>query len=745
MSSKVIIPIAVAISVLVTAGIMYSMLGEQEPQIVQVPPEIIYVNKSVSEIFEGTNEIKKISTNEELKSILEASSVSANFYGGNTLPRNMAVSEEMMFDSAATESVGTPVAESKTSDGGSDHSTTNVQVANVDEPDYLKNDSKYVYIVSRNTLTIVDAYPAEDAKVILKIALDIESQYIQNMFLNDDRLVIFYNGQSDDEIIPQFDFMPRRSYSSVTHALIVDVADKENPVILKDYSIDGHFSDARMIGDYAYFVTNNYINHQHPRLPIILEDSVRIMTPDAFYFDNIEEFSNFNTLTAIDIFGDTINSETFLMGHTGSFYVSEDNFYLTYQQYMPNSFYENSAQNRFFDVIVPLLPNDIQNEIKLIQNDSSLSVSTQWMKISELMQKSYNEMDKNEKEKLFDKIKTALNEYDIKIQEDTRKTIIHKISINKEKIEYVAKGEVPGRLLNQFSMDQSGDRFRVATTTEIYTQYEGTIRSNAVYVLDEKLEIVGELENIAPEESIFSARFMDDRLYLVTFQQIDPFFVIDLSSDTPKILGELKIPGFSNYLHPYDEEHVIGVGRDTKEMDNGRVQQLGIKLALFNVADVNNPKVVDEIIIGDSSTHSEALYNHKAFFFDKTREVISIPVSGDVKGLENTSSKMFAPEYNRWSGFYVFDLDKTDGFETKGTITHSDNDSRYYGMNNARTFYIDDVLYTASQGYLKMNSFEDLNEVNSIKLENTGKFIEYFDDEEPSMELEMISEPDVMP
>lgn len=743
MSSKVIIPIVIAISVIVTAGIMYGISFEQQPQVVQLPPEIIYVDKTVSEFFEGTNEIKKISSQEELKNILEASLLfSGNFYDTNILTRNIAVSEEMMFDSFDGITTSAPTA--KVESGGTDYSTTNVQVTNVDEPDYIKNDSKYVYIVSRNTLSIIDAYPAEDAKVILKIALDIESQYIQNMFLNEDRLVIFYNGQSDDEIIPQFDFIPRRSYSSVTHALIVDVSDKEKPTILKDYSIDGHFKDARMIGNYAYFVTNNYINYQYPKLPVILENSIRIMTPDAFYFDNIEEFSNFSTLTAIDIFGDTINSETFLMGHTGAFYVSEDNFYLTYQQYMPNVFYENSAQNRFFDVIVPMLPNEIQNEIKLIQNDSTLSSSTQWIQISELMQKSYNEMDKNEKEKLFEKIKNALNEYDVKIQEDTRKTIIHKISIDEEKIKYVAKGEVPGRLLNQFSMDQSGDRFRVATTTEIYTQYEGTIRSNAVYVLDEKLDIVGQLEDIAPEESIFSARFMGDRLYLVTFQQIDPFFVIDLSSDTPKILGELKIPGFSNYLHPFDEEHVIGVGRDTKEIDNGRIQQLGIKISLFNVSDVNNPKVAGDIIIGDSSTHSEALYNHKAFFFDKTRGVISIPISGDVKGLENTSSKMFAPDYNRWSGFYVFDVDKSNGFEVKGTITHSDSDSRYYGMSNARTFYIDDVLYTASQGYLKMNSFDNLDKINSIKLENTGKFIEYFE-EEPSIELEMISEQDSMP
>ena len=163
------------------------------------------------------------------------------------------------------------------------------------------------------------------------------------------------------------------------------------------------------------------------------------------------------------------------------------------------------------------------------------------------MQDSYNKMSQNQKEELIDKIREALAEYDARIHEESRKTIIHKISIDEDDLEYIAKGSVPGRLLNQFSMDEHDDRFRVATTVEYYTQYKGTIRSNAVYVLDEDLKIVGGLDEIAPDESIFSARFMGDRLYLVTFQQIDPFFVIDLSSDTPKILGELKIPGFSNY------------------------------------------------------------------------------------------------------------------------------------------------------------------------------------------------------
>jgi uncharacterized secreted protein with C-terminal beta-propeller domain len=738
MNSKIILPIAVIVAIIATAGVMFAIGFDKQPEIVREisPPEIIYVNKTVSEFFEGTQEIRKISSESELKDILAASNV---FDGGFNDDRVFMTGGFMMEESLALErrvseqepmmAMDMDSAKAQTGSSEVDYSTTNVQVENVDEPDYLKNDAKYVYIVSQNTLSIIDAYPAESAKLILKIALDIDSQYIQNMFLNEDRLVIFYNGQSQDEIIPQFDFMPRPSYNPVTHALIVDVSDKEKPEILKDYTIDGHFSDARMIGDYAYFVTNSNIDYQYPRLPIIMERSEPVIIPDAFYFDNVERFSNFNTLTAIDIFGDTISSETFLMGYTGSIYVSENNFYLTYQQNLPYGFYEDSTRDRFFDVIVPLFPQEVQDKIKIIQNDSSLDSAREWSKIAEIIQESYNKMDKSQKEKLFDKIREALSEYDARIQEESLKTIIHKISIDEDNLEYIAKGSVPGRLLNQFSMDEHDDKFRIATTLEYYTQYKGTIRTNAVYVLDEKLEILGGLDNIAPDESIFSARFMGDRLYLVTFQQIDPFFVIDLSSDTPKILGELKIPGFSNYLHPYDDDYVIGVGRDTKEIGSGRVQQLGVKVALFDVSDVNNPKVIDDFVIGDASTHSEALNNHKAFFFDKRKNILSIPISSDVNSLSGiTDAKMIAPDWNRWNGFYIFGMDTKDGINLKGTITHSENDSRFYGMGNSRTFYIEDVLYTASDLYLKMNFINNLEEINSIKLENTGKFIEYLED-----------------
>ena len=736
--NSIILPIAVAIAVIVTAGIMLAINTNQQPQVTEIPspPQIIYVNKTVSEFFEGNQEIKKISSESELREILAASNLFGQYYNDVVFPTGFVGRDDVMvFEERAPtmEPVPSPEPEpgiamdnSKTQagSGDGDYSTTNVQVENVDEPDYLKNDSKYVYIVSQNTLSIIDAYPAETAKLVLKIALDIESQYIQNMFLNDDRLVIFYNGQSQEEIIPQFDFIPRPSYNPVTHALIVDVSNKENPEILKDYTIDGYFVDARMIGDYTYFVTNNSIDYQYPRFPIIMENSEPVLIPNAFYFDNEERFSNFNTITAIDIFGDQITSETFMMGYTGTIYVSENNFYLTYQENLPYHFYEKSSRDRFFDVIVPLLPSELQSQIRTIQRDTSLSSERQWSEISDLLQDSYNNMNQNQKEKLFDNIREALSEYDRKIHEDSLKTIIHKISMDGINLNYVAKGSVPGRLLNQFSMDEKDDRFRVATTKEYYSQFKGTIRSNAVYVLDENLKVVGGLDDVAPDESIFSARFMGDRLYLVTFQQIDPFFVIDLSTDNPKILGELKIPGFSNYLHPYDNEHIIGLGRDTKDLGNGRVQQLGVKIALFDVSNVKDPKVIDDYVIGDSSTYSAALDNHKAFFFDKKRSILSIPIASDAQSLEGISSKI-APNWNRWNGFYVFDLNDAKGVNLKGTVTHTEDGTRYFDMGNSRTFYISDVLYTASDSYLKMNSIDTLKDINSIKLENTGRFIDY--------------------
>ena len=720
-----------AISVLVTIGVMISITPAPPTPVITESPiqEIPDAGEPISTQTEGTDEIRKITSEEELRDILQTRTLQG--YGDGEWRSSsgiITISSDVMMAESKSMDMGRAVFDGSNESGGSSYSTTNIQVQNVDEPDYIKNDSKYVYIVSQNTLSIIDAYPAESAELILKIALDVKSQHIENMFLNNDRLVIFYNADKTEQIIPQYDYIPRNTYKPVTHALIIDIADKENPTIIKDYAIDGYFRDARMIDNYVYFVTNSNLNYHEPRFPVITERSVHVMTSDVFYFDNAEELSNFNTLTAIDIFGDTINSESFLVGYSGTFYVSANNFYLTYQKNTPFGFYEDVAQDRFFNVIVPLLPEELQMKIIEIQEDSSINQTLQWLEIGKAMQAAYDELGDGQREALLMNIQRAVEQYDIEVQEKTHRVVIQKIAIDNDSIQHVATGSVPGRLLNQFSMDENQDRFRVATTTEYYIENRGIERANGVYVLDEELDIVGKLERIAPDESIFSARFIDDRLYLVTFQQIDPFFVIDLSEDTPKILGELKMPGFSNYLHPYDKEHVIGLGRETALTDDDRVRQLGIKIALFNVADVSNPELVDTAIIGDKNrVESSATYDHKAFFFDRAREILSIPINGDARYLSDVAPKIASGSYIHWSGFYVFNLDRTEGFSLKGIITHVENeDNYYYYGTGGRTFYIDNVLYTVTGGHLKMNSLDDdLQEINSIKLENTGKLLEY--------------------
>ncbi len=621
---------------------------------------------------------------------------------------------------------------------GSSYSTTNVQVEGVDEPDFLKNDGKYVYILSGDRLTIVDAYPPQDSEIAVKIALDIQQgQYLQNMFLRNDTLVIFYQEYGQDFIIQEYDFAPQPFYSPKTHALVMDVSDRENPEIVKDYEITGNYNNARLIGDQVYLITaSDLYDYQHPVIPRVMEESRTVVAPELYYFDNPELYYAFNTITSIDLADvgaeDSLQSKSFMMNPGATLYVSENNIYVAYQKNLPYPYYYGTnTKDRFFTAVVPLLPEDVQQEIDDIDSDDSLSPSEKWDRVSELLQDTYNSMSEGDKNQLFAKIQESLEEYDARIQKETLKTVIHKIEINSDGlINYVSRGEVPGRLLNQFSMDEHGERFRVATTSEFWSRYGGSVLHNNVYVLGDQMEIIGKLEEIAAGESIYAARFMGDRLYLVTFERIDPFFVIDLSDDDPKVLGELKLPGYSNYLHPYDDDHIIGIGKETKQNQYGGVEILGVKLALFDVSDVSNPKVVVVYEIGGSGTESEVLYDHKALLFDRNKNVLSLPVSIVPPYSEPTytdDGKYIQPKI--WRGFYVFGVDPQDGFKLKGQIEHFNDVNDYYyayGVQGSRSFYIENVLYTVTlNNLIKMNDLSDLDEIKQLEIGTTGGIIPY--------------------
>jgi uncharacterized secreted protein with C-terminal beta-propeller domain len=314
-------------------------------------------------------------------------------------------------------------------------------------------------------------------------------------------------------------------------------------------------------------------------------------------------------------------------------------------------------------------------------------------------------------------------------------TKIYKFNLNEGKLSYAAKGEVPGHILNQFSMDECEGNFRIATTQgEIWRTDEYTSRNN-VFILDNKLEITGRLENIAPGEKIYSARFIGDRGYLVTFKTVDPFFVLDLKDpNNPSILGALKIPGYSDYLHPYDENHIIGFGKDTIELSgNAGINPggtmafyTGMKMALFDVTDVNNPVEMFKETIGDRGTDSDLLHNHKALLFDKDKNLLAFPVRVMVVDDSQASPDSTIPQYGSFTfqGAYVYNLDLTQGFSMKGKITHlSAEDYLKAGnywydsdKNIERILYINDDLYTLSNSLIMANQLNGLQEIKRLEI-----------------------------
>ena len=269
----------------------------------------------------------------------------------------------------------------------------------------------------------------------------------------------------------------------------------------------------------------------------------------------------------------------------------------------------------------------------------------------------------------------------------------------------VARGDVDGWLLNQFAMDEKEPYLRLATTNELVHPAEGTSISNSVFVLDSDLNIVGSLTGIAPTEWIYSARFIDDTLYLVTFRQMDPLFVISLKDPTnPKIVGELEMPGFSSYLHPVDATHVLGIGSENNS----------IKVSLYDVSDPTAPIEQSKYVLdGFTYSWSEALYDHKAVLFDLEKKLLVIPIYG--YGEYWTEDDVWSWSYI--SGALVLEVSLEQGISYRGMIDHQVEDnynySHYYGIVS-RSLYIDDYLYTISDTSIKASMLSDLSEISFL-------------------------------
>ena len=593
----------------------------------------------------------------------------------------------------AVQESATADASAPTAAGGREYSDTNIQVEGVDEADIIKTDGDYIYTIAQGNLVIIKAYPADEAEILSTTKL--KNFHPQELFIHNDRLLIFgtanyeyeaepmpvgepvEKGVAVDEMMIAPDYYPR--YISVIAVKLYDISDKKDPDLLRTVDFEGSYLTSRKIKDDVYFVVNSYPRwyREYPPCTDIVPlyrdmkagEEQKEMEPvakctDIGYIPPIQA-QNFITVASISMTDENADIEKeVIVGSGQNVYASLNNLYIA-----------QTSWPRY-------------NILGEIASDSS------------------------------------------------EQTVITKFSLDDGKIKFESKGEVKGHILNQFSMDEWDNHFRIATTAGSMWG-RNQLSSNNVYVLDEDMDLVGELEDLAPGERIYSVRFMGEKGYVVTFKKVDPLFVIDLSDhENPTVLGKLKIPGYSDYLHPYDETHIIGIGKDTIEADEGLIENRGLdfawyqglKMAIFDVSDVENPIEMHKVIIGDRGTDSEALHNHKAFLFDRERNLLVIPITlAEIPESIKKADQSVRPQYGDFvfQGAYVYNINLEDGFKLRGRVTHYDDDevfkkSGYYFRGDysiRRSLYIEDVLYTLSSSGLQLNDLDSLDRLEVLEFE----------------------------
>lgn len=509
-------------------------------------------------------------------------------------------------------------------------SSTNVQVQNVDEGDGIKVDNKYIYYLSKQRFIILNAESEESSEKIAEINFEEKNFYPVEIYIEKDRLAVLGNDTSGD----------------VTKT--VSTGDKE----LKCYA---HGPSDSKSGIIIYDISDRKNPKEIRKVMVkgIYTSSKSRMIDGKIYF------------VATQYIGPVQRKLEEL---------NEDDYKPKYVDTLKGE----EEQCIEFDKIYNIEEGSDSDYLMLVgidlNSDKDADIQT-FLGTGGTIYSSEKNMY----------IATNEYEYDEDYNETDRKVKILKFELKDGEFVYKAQGEVNGQVENQFSMDEKDDNFRIATITS---------EANNLYVLNEKLEEIGKIEGLAQGERIYSVRYMGDKAYVVTFKQTDPFWVIDLSDvKNPKVLGEVKLPGYSTYLHPYDETHVIGFGY-------GDETQRELKLVMFDVSDFTNPKVLFEIAVGDKYTYSELLYNHKAVIFSKEKNIIAFPI---------TSSA--GKKVNSRAVIYGIDLD--NGFVLKGEIGEViDN----YEKQVRRIVYVNNNYYALSYVDVKVANMDNLEVVKDIDI-----------------------------
>ena len=551
---------------------------------------------------------------------------------------------------------------------------TNVQVQGVDEPDRVKTDGTHLFVSTQNTVSIINAYPPTSAAVLS--TLKFPNSNVIGLEIAKDRLMVI-NQKGGGGITYQKAgggvMYQQTSGTSAVELLLYDVTNFNSPRLMQNESVPGAYVAARLADGFVYAVIQqpSYIFNGQGNATAVMPmasnngTTAQLSASSVYYTNNTSQISYYTIIPSVSMATGKESTVTVLTGPSATVYVSTSNVYVVYTNY-PDLF---STHGIVGDVYTggAVSASDIQQA----QNSTVLRAAY------------------------------------------SSGTVVVK-----------AAGVVPGSVLNQFSLDEYNGYFRVATGRFAMVSGSAT-RSDDVYVLDLGMNQVSALRNIAPGENIYAVRFVGSMGYVVTFMQIDPLFVISFKDIAkPAILSELKVSGYSDYLHPLPGGYLIGVGKDA--VPSSTIQNvafyLGLKLSLFRIFDNGTSIQVDKLLIGDRGTDSPVLTDHLAFTFDSTRNVTVIPLTlYKVTGTQNNCSSCIPPYGDPvWQGVYVIQVTRS-GFNILGRVSQytgslNFGDSANNNLQIDRSVIIGDYLYTISQDEVMASTLSSFSTVATVQL-----------------------------
>ncbi len=562
-------------------------------------------------------------------------------------------------------------------------SETTVQIAGVDEPDIVKTDGKNIFY-SRNNwyggpiMPMVRTGGMEtvaDKMMIAPYPVNPGTTDIINAFPPTDLKLSSEIKETGDLLLDK----PSNTLVVLSYPKIVayNVANPASPKKLWDLEIPQNSSivAARLNAGKIYLVTETWIDNGNPCPLASMTGSRSMFVPCAEIYVpmQIEPVSHtYNIMTVDPVKGNIEKKLAFASdGGATTVMMSKNNIYLATRAYT-----EPTAV--MLDVLSIVTAKDLSTVAKDSINKIKgyeISLSGKLNEVSIIIQNEFNKLDPNARLKAESNFNNDVALEMTKRQRDLETTRIARIALDTLSIQ--ATGAVPGSFLNQFSLDEYNGDLRVSTTVggnNWFSWGRGGESVNDVYVLGADLKKKGEVLDLGKGERIFSTRFMGDQGYVVTFKQVDPFYVLDLANPAaPKLSGELKIPGYSSYLEKISDDLVLGVGRENNN----------VKVSLFDVSVASAPKEVAKYLLKDE--WSEIENNHHAFMLDADNKTFFLPGG---------------------QGGYFFSYANND-LKLASTVAQS---------NVARAIYINDYYYVIGRDAIKVLDLKTWKEVGKLGL-----------------------------